>query len=1558
MQRVYNQQNSSGAFGNNPDEILGYELSVFCDSRLVGKLRLPAVPDGFFRVNSRMNLDFLSIVAQDNCWIAKCGKPAYFMDVSPEDYNTILLSDNQRLNVECGGTVYTLYTEKITPRRRGFSNYILHHEFCISIGSSAMCDISYANRLVRPQHAFLRRSAGVWSISVQNAEDEICVNNQAVRSAQLQIGDRINLWGMSILIGSNFISINDKDPCISVNPRIIRTTNKTHGMSNYSGQSQQCSNEELFNRTPRKVWNPKKKTITIEAPPPAIGNGQMPLILRMGSSMVMGGKAAMSGNISSLVTALVFPFLSSKYTETQKKEYESRRQTRYAEYLAMKRAEILAACHNEEQELNAHQPSIRTFLSKDDYRKRLWERRPADEDFLVLRLGQGQVSMHTALDYPEHQFQLETDELEEKMYQLVEKPYFLNDVPIPLSLTKDYVCSITGSHDAILDYFSTLIAQIALFHSPDEVKMVFLINSQELKRLDFVRYLPHCWSDEKTIRFLAVNETQAYKVGEYLQAVLPENLSDEKDLQKILKSRKYYVVFATDKKLFSSIEIFKTLLQSDNNHGFSFITGFHELPKECRKIIELNTAGVHKAIPLRDTGEQDVSFVPDSTSESSLGSSMRVIANMSARAVTQEQGLPKMITFLEMMGVGRIDQLNALQRWRDSNPVKSLSTPVGVASDGSLFSLDLHEKHHGPHGLIAGTTGSGKSEFIITYILSMALNYHPDEVAFILIDYKGGGLAGAFENPETGIRLPHLIGTVTNLDGASIQRSMMSIESELKRRQRILNEAKSAVNEGTLDIYGYQKLYRNRKVAEPMPHLFIISDEFAELKAQQPEFMEKLISAARIGRSLGVHLILATQKPAGVVNDQIRSNTKFRVCLRVQDRSDSMDMLKRPEAAELTDTGRFYLQVGYNEFFALGQSAWCGANYEPQDSVIVRKDDEILFVDNVGLVYSKTQPKVRKTSSGLKQIVAVVNYLHDVAQKERYVTKMLWQAPLAEKISLDEMRQAYPSPATMPIRTVLGMVDDPEHQSQYAYTQEIQNIRNLLIAGEGGSGKSTLLQSMVYALATDYSPSVINFHFLDFSGKVHSVFRALPHCGSYLADDDENYLERFFAFLSEEIRRRRKLFEQANVSCYEDYIQDNSLPLILVIIDNLSGMNASKIGSAILFKLHEYIREASGCGIRYVVAVNFMNECTAKSRQEFDARLALKSKDRYTFNDVLGAKVKYTPPDMPGRGMCLVNGEALEFHAAMIETEGTAAEKARHLRERISAIAAHWQGHKKANAMMIVNPEEPYADFVTQFHSGRIPLGYLTSNDKAVSLPLKQLGCLSLYFGNPAGVSPVLQNILSAFRREKSELIVLRRKRNSIFGHDWEQEPSVMLLDSTPEDTAKLFARMCQETPVRVAFRNEYCEKCGIDKTRADANTLAFDHIHSKTRSLLVLFESFADFCLNADESTKQAFFRFFQKGKGLNYYFIGCFYPNDAGSISANPIMKDFNPDKLIMLFGGQFDRAGLVSLPYEYSRLTSRAGQYNNCLMHYQGKFETLRMPCGKLQEDSTPEDDAPIF
>jgi S-DNA-T family DNA segregation ATPase FtsK/SpoIIIE len=300
-----------------------------------------------------------------------------------------------------------------------------------------------------------------------------------------------------------------------------------------------------------------------------------------------------------------------------------------------------------------------------------------------------------------------------------------------------------------------------------------------------------------------------------------------------------------------------------------------------------------------------------------------------------------------MYACGNVKQLNSLSRWKNNDPSNNLSVQIGIDQNGEPFMMDIHEKANGPHGLVAGTTGSGKSEWIITYILSLAVNFSPDEVQFVLIDYKGGGLAKSFENAELKIKLPHLAGTITNLDKSEIFRSISAIESELKRRQSIFNDAREKLKQGSMDIYKYQQCYRKGQVSEPMSHLLIVCDEFAELKQQEPEFMEQLISTSRIGRSLGVHLILATQKPTGVVNDQIWSNSKFKVALKVQTKSDSNEILKKPDAAYLKQTGAFYLQVGTDEYFNLGQSAWAGAKYYPSDYTKHEIDQSVQGINEI-----------------------------------------------------------------------------------------------------------------------------------------------------------------------------------------------------------------------------------------------------------------------------------------------------------------------------------------------------------------------------------------------------------------------------------------------------------------------------------------------------------------------------------------------------------------------------------------------------------------------------------
>ena len=452
-----------------------------------------------------------------------------------------------------------------------------------------------------------------------------------------------------------------------------------------------------------------------------------------------------------------------------------------------------------------------------------------------------------------------------------------------------------------------------------------------------------------------------------------------------------------------------------------------------------------------------------------------------------------------------------------------------------------------------------------------------------------------------------------------------------------------------MDIYKYQKLYREGIVTEPVPHLFIISDEFAELKTQQPDFMDQLISTARIGRSLGVHLILATQKPNGVVNDQIWSNSRFRVCLKVQEKQDSMDMIKRPDAAELSATGRFYLQVGYNEFFDIGQSAWCGAPYVPTEEVESKEEDSVQIIDNLGRIVKEVKDSKKENEenvNNIKQIVGIVNYLSEIADEDNISVRKLWMDEIPEFITVNSLINKYGPLSKDSPEVVIGEYDDPFNQQQNIVVHNVLECGNTIIYGATGSGKELLVNTLVCGLIENYTPSDINLFLIDFGSEALQMYAKAPHVGNVLLSSDEEQLIRLMKILKEQIYERKKLLAEysGNPDLYEK-ATGQSLSAIITIIDNYAAFN--ELYENLVDELAYLSREGSKYKIYFIITATAVNEVKYKISQNFGKQYVLQMNDKSDYSSVFGNVKGVYPSKLIGRGLILKNS-VYEFQTAHI----------------------------------------------------------------------------------------------------------------------------------------------------------------------------------------------------------------------------------------------------------------------------------------------------------------------
>ena len=1284
-------------------------LFLFDDDAII-TFNLPDKKLGNYWMTDNSGNNVVNIDGTGETWLLSGSDKAKL--VTDDGSETIVLSEKSYYKVSRNEKEYILYCDKAIDET--FVTYQVAEGGVYKFGNNPSNEIYAVCNYILDPHYTISLEQGRWKL--QKAENALLyVNNNIVNDEVtfLRHGDIINAYGIIVVLANGIIAVNNPNNNVS-----IPTLQRKDFIINAEVSDEEIINENMYNdndyflKSPRMRRTIETLEMNIDSPPAKENMQETPLIMTLAPMLTMAASSmislsqtlqSMTGenaktlketwptlliSVLMIFSMFVWPFVTKKYEKNQKLKREKERQDKYKSYLDTKKAELSKEYDTQkrilEEGLLATNVCYDTILNR---RRTLWERKIDQEDFLTVRVGKGQKKLDANIGYQSEDFKMDDDDLKKMLEGLIKGYEMINDVPVGYSFADNKLTTINGVYPKYINFMKNILLQMMAFHSYDDLKIVVFTNKKNQSRWSFLKSSPYCFSNDKQIRFFATNTEEMQEISNYLDPLfgnrqtLASNGNNDERVKDYSKFNGYYLVIIDDIDLARKISIVDDILSEKRNMGFSLIVVEEKLSKVPSEINRFITIGDSASVILNSEENNDqVRFTDEVSDQYDMFAVTKTLSNVPLYMEQAAKQLPDMITFLELFGVGQIEQLNVLNRWKENDPVRSLKSEIGVNENGDPFILDLHEKQHGPHGLVAGMTGSGKSEFIITYVLSMAVNYSPEEVAFVLIDYKGGGLAGAFVNSETGQKLPHVVGTITNLDKAEINRALSSIQSELRRRQAKFNEVRDKMGESTIDIYKYQKLYREGAIDEPIPHLVIVCDEFAELKDQQPDFMEDLISAARIGRSLGVHLILATQKPSGVVDAQIWSNSKFKICLKVQDKSDSMEMIKCDLAAELKNVGRFYLQVGYNEFFAMGQSAWAGAQYYPSKEYKKAVDKNMYVIDNIGSVVKsiKNMGAKKSTQSEGEELTSIVKYLISMCADTPYKIRQLWLDRIPNIILIQELFKKYNwAKEKFVINPIIGEYDDPSNQSQGLLTLNISGEGNTVLYGTSDSGKDEYLASLVYSMISTYDTNELNLYLCDFGAETLMNFANAPQVGNVILNGDDEKLENMAKMLVSEMNKRKKAFMSYNGN-YQDYIKlsGKTLPNIVVIINSIEVL--TEVYQDYIDKLMPAIREGSKYGINFIITTASQNTIRFKVAQCCKQQICLQLNSDNEYRDILGKTEGLVPFACLGRGLIKLD-RVVEFQTASITSESSSFNAIKELVDLLNT-----KGFEKARAIPVM----------------------------------------------------------------------------------------------------------------------------------------------------------------------------------------------------------------------------------------------------------------------------------
>ncbi|MDY0891781.1 FtsK/SpoIIIE domain-containing protein [Frigoribacterium sp. CFBP9030] len=973
-----------------------------------------------------------------------------------------------------------------------------------------------------------------------------------------------------------------------------------------------------------------------EPQPPA--RRPLPIVAAIAPLIMAVVMVRLFGNLGFLAFGLMSPVvLVGNYLYDRRNGRTSHRR-RLTEHEATKAAiadDASAAVRQVEAHRRLTAPDPATVLDIAIRRRsRLWERRRGHADHLALRVGTADMPSGVTVEDPA--------ELEHR--RIVSRPAL--DVPVSIALGEHGVVGLAGRPDDTRSLATWFVAQLAVLQSPRDVEIVVLTAPEGREAWAWLRWVPHTRTDpggDRAIRLAVESAGVARRLADLGKLVDARRRAErEGHGRQTVASGPDVVVIIDGARRLRTLPGLVPLLRDGPEVGIRSIcldADARSLPEECLAVVTCSPTGHTVAVDRAPVVER---VRPDRLPVGWADAVARGLAPLiDVGDEDDAAGLPSRSRLLDVLDLTEPTAAKVQARWSARAPTTEVV--VGHGIDGR-FSFDL--RTDGPHGLVAGTTGSGKSELLQSIVASLASSNTPDSMTFVLVDYKGGA---AFRDLAA---LPHTVGLVTDLDPHLVERALESLGAELLRREHLLAEA------GAKDIEDYLEVRDRRARPVVLPRLVIVIDEFASLARELPDFVTGLVNIAQRGRSLGVHLILATQRPTGVVTGDIRANTNLRIALRVTDDAESTDVIDARDSAGISKStpGRAFARLGAGALLPF-QAGRVGGRAPGAATVSDRPLwGAVVAESSIGGPLPTPPQEARVVDADETDLVQLVAAIAEAVERlGRPDPHRPWLDALPDTITLDEIRRAHAVAPTAGGRLAafpFGLEDHPSSQARRPATFDLEHDGHLYIVGAPRTGRSQVLRALAASIASGSSAADVHLYGLDCGSGALLPMLKLPHVGAIVQRAETERAARLLSRLVGEcLRRQEVLADGGHAGVVEQrraVEPSDRLPHIVLMIDRWEGFAGGLgdlDGGRLTEQVTQLLREGASAGI-HVIVTGDRQLVAGRFSTLVDRKIVLRLSDLSDYS-LAGLDMRRMPERMPdGRGV--VAGTGVELQIALV----------------------------------------------------------------------------------------------------------------------------------------------------------------------------------------------------------------------------------------------------------------------------------------------------------------------